>query len=304
MSSSSKHPPKKAAVGAAGPTDVHTLYDQCSASEKALTRDSFDKLKMHLVRELHFRIPIFDVFSDKNYASPVQASELVSRYSLLRAVFREAMCADDRLRAFARWLWAELDVQPEDSLGEELMARLTSDTRKRVNKIPWNDFYYASLVEIWLRYSKRLFADAADAKAHGANLTQSLESLGFRSDIVNIFVDKSWRSPIELTCEWLAGRGGIQMSKARKDADMARTLRNAYSRVRGARSRRQLKCIFCAKPAVSEFYAHDLIMASHCEDHAVERLPDLLSAWSDSVGRRWWRSGGIIYCELPATAAP
>jgi hypothetical protein len=240
MSSSGNRPRKTAAVGAGGPTDVLTLYDQCLAAERALTRDSFDKLKMHLVRELHFRIPIFDVFSDKNYAAPVQDSDLVARYNLLRAVFREPMCADDRLRIFARWLWAELDVQPEDSLGEELMARLTADTLKRLNKIPWNDFYYASLVEIWLRYSKRLFQDAENINKQGGNLKQSLGSLGFRSDIVNIFLNKSWRSPIELSCEWLATRGGIRMLKPRKDPELGRTLRNAYTRVRGARSR-QLK---------------------------------------------------------------
>lgn len=305
MSSSGKQSPKTVAVGAAGPADVPSLYDQCSASEKKLTRESFDKLKRQLVYELTFRGPIFDAFSNKNKASPAQASELVARYSLLRAMFREARCADDRLWVFAQWLWAECDVQPEDSLGEELLARLTLDTLKRVNKIPWNDFYYAKLVEIWLPYSKRLFEDAEKTGAHGDNLTKSLESLGFRSDIVIIFVDKSWRSPIEFTCEWLATRGGIAMLKPREDPNISRTLRNAYSRVFGTGAPHLVTCIFCAKPAVSEFYAHDHISASHCEDHAAERLPNSsVNALADSAGRRWWRSGDIIHCERPATGTP
>src|ERR1700719_1543143 len=93
-----KQSSKTVGLDAAGPADVHTLYDQCSASEKKLTREIFNELKIHIARVLTFRGPIFDVFSNKNNAAPLQDSQLAARYGLLLAVFREVMCADDRLR--------------------------------------------------------------------------------------------------------------------------------------------------------------------------------------------------------------
>jgi hypothetical protein len=143
------------------------------------------------------------------------------------------------LGVFARWLWAELDVLPEDSIGKAAVARLSSEALKSVRAAKWNDLYYTQLVLIWLPYVERLFQDASECSASGSR-NQCLRSLGYDAGAVDIFLTKSWRSPIEFTCECLAARGGIQMVKPRQDPDMARTLRNAYTRVLGQGTRHQL----------------------------------------------------------------
>ncbi len=136
-----KQSSKTVGLGAVGTTDVRSLYDQCSASEKAVTRGVVRGAKNAPRTRVYFPWTDLRYFCKRMTLPPLQDSQLAARHDLLLAVFREVTCADDRLRIFAQWLWAELNIRPEDSLGEELKTRLTLTVLKRVNKIPWNDFY-------------------------------------------------------------------------------------------------------------------------------------------------------------------
>jgi hypothetical protein len=198
--------------------------------ERKWSRASIDRIKADLVDHLTFRGPVFDAFSRPKSDSASPDSELAARYRVLLNAFRDAT-TDERLRFFALWARAELNILPKDSMGSEVVERLSAEEKKRVSKIPLNDLRYAGIVRAWLPYVDRLFHDA---KSVSSSLGESLRSLDYDQLAVEIFTTKRWRSPIEFICEWLAGRGGIQKEKPRKDPDISRTLRNAYSRIFGS----------------------------------------------------------------------
>jgi hypothetical protein len=233
---------KASAVTAARRADILALYEHCSESEKALTRNR-NALKEILVRQISFGAKVFDGISDQS-SVPLE-SHLAAKYTFLGSAFRDKRSADERLRLFAQWLWTEFQVQPEDSLGERTAKRLSSEAKKRVNTIPWNDYFYAELVKVWLPYSTSILEDSQKLPGSKTGGTeQSLTAVGYDAVMSTTVASKSWRSAIELTCEWLASRGGIPMIKPRKDPDMARTLRNAYSRMHGSAMRRLFEFIF------------------------------------------------------------
>lgn len=289
MSSSKKRPPKPQAS-----EDVGTLFENCLKLEKQRTRKSLDRLQADTIRDLTFRTSLFDVFSERNSASASAESAGALKYKLLLEVFRNTKNPDERLLILAQWLWAELGQSPEVSLGEEVASRLSSAVKKRLKSFPVNDLYYTHLVLTWLPYTQRLFQDAQ----RPGSKSDSLDV--YEKTAVQIYRSKSWRSQIEFTCEWLAARGGIETQKARKEPDMARRLVNACSRILGRGAPHLLKCGFCGKSAVADFYAEGDGSVYHCAAHASERLPTTLSeAWPDHAGRRWWRAGKIIRSELP-----
>jgi hypothetical protein len=223
---------------------VGAVYDRCSTDEKKLAREP--AIKSQLVRELAFGGKDFDRWQGSNSVSSANVSEQAAKYRLLVEKFRDAKGANERLRLFAQWLWADLGVQPEDALGKNVTTHLSSKAAKRVNTMPWNDFYLGRLVQIWLPYCERLLEDSERVSMDSVNNQQRLRALGYDSLAVQIVTAnrKKWRSAIVLTCEWLANRGGIRMVKPRKDADIARTLRNAYSRMFGRANSRLFEKIF------------------------------------------------------------
>jgi hypothetical protein len=290
------------ATSGAKSAKVRSLYERCLESEKKSTRKSFENLKNKFARELVFGGPILRAFSTWEQTSDFLESDPAAESALLHKMFRDAKSPDKRLRLFAQWVWGQLGIRPESSLGKDVVAKLTATTLKRLRRIPWNDLYYAHLIQIWRPYADSLFNDAETLRNLGGSLEQRLSSLDYDNGAIEIFLSKTWRSPIEFTCEWLAARGGVKMLKPRQDPDIARTLRNAYTKVFGKGAPHLLLCIFCGKPAVSEFHASDRVSASHCASHTVERLPISSSeAWLDLSGRRWWRSGRTIYCQPSPT---
>jgi len=212
---------------------VRSLFENCQRLQEQTNRESLDRVKAALVRELTFRGLVFDAFSKPRSDAASPEAELAARYQLLLKLFREATKADDRLHVIAQWLWAELGAPPETLLGETTTKHLVTHAQKRVSGLQLNDFYYAQVVQHWLPYAERLFQDARSGRTTPRTLNASLRSLGHDPIAVDVFFRKKWRSQIEFTCEWLAARGGIKMLKARRDPDMARTLRNAYSRILG-----------------------------------------------------------------------
>src|SRR5215472_7940487 len=78
--------------------------------------------------------PCFILESPKPISSATE-SELAAKHWLLLDMFRNAKGPDERLRLFAQWLLAELNMRPEDSLGEKIAARLSSEAVRRVNRI-------------------------------------------------------------------------------------------------------------------------------------------------------------------------
>jgi hypothetical protein len=289
VSSSKKHPPKPQASG-----EVRSLFENCLKLERQRTRRSLDRLNAAFIRNSTFRASVFDAFSTKNNVPVSAESERALKYELLLEIFRNTRNPDERLRILAQWLWAELGQSPEVSLGAEVAARLSSVVKKRLRSFPLNDLYYTQLVLTWLPYTEHLFQDAQ----RSGSKSDSLED--YEKNAVEIYLSKSWRSRIEFTCEWLAERGGIETLKARKDPDMARRLVNACSRILGRGAPHLLKCDFCGKAAVADFYAKGDGSAFHCAVHRAEQLPTSLSeAWPDHAGRRWWRAGKTIRCELP-----
>ena len=230
------------ALAAARRADILALYARCSESEKALTRNR-NTLKEGLVRQLAFGGKIFEGISDQTSIPP--EPDLAAKYTFLGSALRDKKSADERLKLFAQWLWTEFQVRPEDSLGERTAKRLSSEAGKRVNRIPLNDYFYAELVAVWLPYSKSILEDSKKLQGSKTGGTeQGLTALGYDALMSTTVASKSWRSAIEVTCEWLASRGGIPMIKPRKDPDMARTLRNAYSRMYGSAMRRLFEFIF------------------------------------------------------------
>jgi hypothetical protein len=214
-----------------GPLNVAALFEECSALEKSWSRSAIDRLKFVLARDLTFRGKFFRAFSVRPVVSTLSDPELAARYRALVESFRKTRHPDDRLNLFAQWLWAELEIAPDEALGEKEVERLSFEARERFRGIPFNELYYARLVQIWLLYSERLFQDAKAANI--PNRETHLRTLGYDSSAVEIFTSKGWRSAVEFTCEWLATRGGIETVKARKEPDPARTLRNAYTKIFG-----------------------------------------------------------------------
>jgi hypothetical protein len=216
---------------AMGRGSVSELYKEWSALEKSWPRSAVDRLKFVLARDLTFRGRFFRAFSAGPRVSTSSDPELAARYRALVESFRKTQHPDDRLNLFAQWLWVELQITPEDALGEKEVERLSFGARKRLRGIPFNDMYYAQRVRIWLAYSERLFQDAKAANI--PNRETHLRTLGYDPSAVEVFISKRWRSAVEFTCEWLATRGGIEPVKPRKDPDLARTLRNAYTKISG-----------------------------------------------------------------------
>jgi len=289
------------ASGAVDSNSVRSLFDRCSALEKQLNKNRFDELKTEFVRRLAFGGAIFDAFAELKHRPGMPQSEVALKYELVYKLFHVAKISDERLRVFAQWIWAELDVKPEDSLGEEVFRRLTRQVSKRVAKLPWKDFYYVQLVRIWLPYTCRLLEEGKRVRAGKTrNTEQRLKALGFQRPELELFAgDKAWRSAEEFTFEWLARRQAVRMLRPRSDPDVAATLRNAYSRVFGSGAPRKLTCIFCEKTAVGEFYGQDRTSAHCCADHGPDRLPKSRpDAWIDVAGRYWWREAGAIRFEL------
>ena len=240
MSSHREKHPMTSIVNPADPAELRAVYDRCSADEKILAREH--PLKRQLVRELAFGGKDFD--SKPGFSGT--DSELAAKYLLLVEKFRKAQSADDRLRLFAQWLRVELDIKPEDSVGGKMVDHLSSNAVKRVNTIPWNDFYLSRLVEIWLPYCERLLRDSGSVRTASGNVEKDLLARGYDQFAALILATnrKQWRSAIEFTCEWLATRGGIRMVKPRKEGDIARTLRNAHSRMSGKNARRLFERVF------------------------------------------------------------
>jgi hypothetical protein len=220
------------------PNDVRELHEQCSAIQKKWNRNLINREKATWVREWTFRGPVFDAFSKRKSTSDDADAELAIKYRLLLKMFRETTLTDARLNIFAQWLWGEFDILPEDSLGVREFTRLSSDVRKKLNKIPLNDLFYAQFVRIWLPYSERLFQDAKKKSRNTHDLKKRLIALGYETDALEIFNNKSWNSTVEFTCEWLATRGEIEMVKHRENSDTAATLRNAYTKIMGRRKTR------------------------------------------------------------------
>jgi hypothetical protein len=289
-----------------GAITIEMQYAQCVDSEKKWVRPVLDELKAAIARHLTFRGPLFDAFSASKGKSDKPDSERMIGYQLFVDALQNTSTPDERLKVFAQWCWACLDIPPEQTLGVPLVKRLTSAALESVSKVPFNDLFYANVVQIWLPYSKRLIEDGSAAKAAKVmpdKLQKHLLSLKYEQSAVELFASKLWQSPIEFACEWLAGQGRIDMIKGRKNPDTARTLRNAYTRIFGKSAPQLLRCEFCDQPPVGEFYSDENLSASHCKTHSSDQLPSTLSVgWFDSCGRRWWRRGETIYCQ-PAQAS-
>jgi hypothetical protein len=219
------------ASSATEPVSVAQLFQECSVREKAFSRNAIDRLKSLLAQDLTFRGKLFDAFSARPLNSSFPDADLAARYQALVESFRKTRQSDERLNLFAQWLWAELGITPDESLGKAEVKRLSLEARRRVAHVEFNSLYYAGLVQIWLIYSGRLFRDAR--AVNESNPEKRLRRLGYDSSAVEIFILKRWRSEVEFTCEWLATRGRIEMVKPRADLDAARTLRNAYTKIFG-----------------------------------------------------------------------
>jgi hypothetical protein len=215
----------------AGAGSVAALFEECSASARSWSRTAIDRLRLVLALHLTFRGKVFQALSVRPLGSTLSGPELAARYQALVESFRKTQHPDDRLNLFAQWLWAELGIAPDEVLGTKEAQRLTVEARARLRGIPFNDLYYAELVQIWLVYSERLFLDARAANTRKPET--HLQTLCYEPSAIELFTSKRWRSPVEFTCEWLGARAGIKTVKARKDADLARTLRNAYTKIFG-----------------------------------------------------------------------
>ncbi len=274
-------------------TEIQSLYEQCKRNERQVTRSSYEKLNNLLVEELAF-------------GKPVIPSSLTGdrwRYAYLLTLLRKARDTDTKWYILANWLKHENVCRPREFLPQQVFVRLTAGDNRRAGRVGWNDFYYASMIQAWLPYCQSLLEDIK-ATAHGSkNQATHLQELGYDPGLViralpGVPGTRPRRSAMELACEWLAQRGTVVAAKKRRDPDLPKTLRNAYSRVM-----RYFRCAFCNKLATGKLLAGRSAFASTCEDHTADQLPtSSRRGWHDRYGRHWWLSGGEIRCSviLPA----
>jgi hypothetical protein len=229
---------KEAAERAAA--EVRALYQACRSAEERVNEEA-KRSKSAMAEALTFGGQVPEGFYEQRSGAETPDSELAARYNLLLDLFRQAKHPQDRLKVFAEWLWTELRMPPKRSLGADVTKGLTADAKAKQSGVPFNDLRYAWIVEAWLPYSGRLFAAGGELR-ETHNATKRLQDLGYDVDAAQVFLEKTWRSQIEFICAWLAQRGGIQMPKKRADPDIARTLRNSYTKIFG-RGKRHLSSI-------------------------------------------------------------
>lgn len=262
--------------------EIAALYRKCEKAAAWLTRSNQEKLHDVLVETLAF-VPVLD-----------PSAENSRKYTDLLTLLRQASNNDARLYVLASCLKHENVCRPLEFLPKDVFRRLTSETRRRVSRIPWNDSYYAFLIKAWLPYCEAFLSDLKFARVQAPNNPNfRLRELGYQDQLVHL-ADRNWRSAAELTFAWLAQSRMVRVAKKRVDSDLAKILRNAWSR-----QKHSFQCAFCQKWFVGEMLSEGKVYAVCCAEHTPDHLPSSLrSAWRDRSGRLWWRDGGKIRCSI------
>jgi len=219
---------------------IQSLYEQCLSKERDLRENQparHEDLRNRIVWELTFpgrKFPIaITADPGADTASLVREGQ---KYIALLDLLKKAPNGDTRSYWIAQWLKDEGVAPPHQTLPKGIFSRLTKKARERLKGLSLTDLLYANLVLVWLPYSEALLADAEILRQQGKDPAPQLIGLGYSIVAANCVV-KRWRSVVEFSCEWLARRSGLPLAKPRLDANPARTLRNAYSRVYGSRRR-------------------------------------------------------------------
>jgi hypothetical protein len=271
---------------------LQSLFDQCAQNERKTKRADYEQLRDLTVEELAFSNPVI----------PSSLSGERWRYEYLLTLLRRTNAPQARWYVVANWLKHENVCRPRDFLPKQVFEQLTTAERKRVGRIPYNDFYYAQLINAWLPCCESVLHEIKNLKAQGCpDLVSGLRTLGYKTDLVEVALGtrlhrRPLRSPIALACQWLAERQTFEAAKKKNDPDPARMLRNAYARVS-----RYFQCAFCKNLAVGELRAGQAF-AAHCKAHSAEWLLTSLSqGWSDRYGRRWWRENENVCCSAASS---
>lgn len=217
-----KHPPQKQP---AKDKNASGLFEKCLARERALKQVKFLELKEALVSAFLNR-PLCE--SDPSAAPEMRQ---LATYLVLRKALKDAKNNEERWCYLARWLKQESICEPNQFLPKATYRQLTVKYRKRLKGISFTDPFYFELVRTWEPYFERLLDDRKNSRD-----LQKLASLGYSRESVNLVITKSWRSAVDVSCEWLAQREVVS-TKRKTQQDVARTLRNAYSRVKTIASR-------------------------------------------------------------------
>ena len=198
------------------PEDLRALYDKCVSEERKLRSWNLSALKKRLISTVAFRTRF-----------PIPTSHVVN-------VLKKAKDNDEFFWfVLACWLSEEGVREPEDFLPPAIYSRLTQTARQYVKGISFNDMKLFEFVRCWEPYFEALLEDKKDlVKRHRtspADVQKELSAAAYEPEAIELVMRKRRRSTVELTCEWVAGRGIIPAKT--RDPDPVRTLRNAYSRI-------------------------------------------------------------------------
>jgi hypothetical protein len=156
-----------------------------------------------------------------------QISEPEWRYGQILEHLKKLPTTELRLLFIARWLKQEGVCEPEDIMPSALLGRVLAQFLQK-DRISVQDFRHWYLVEIWLPYFDRLFAHLQKAPKTNRGLAEELVKQGYDDAAVKAAIGK--RSPIPAIASWLEdSHKGLE----------ARTLENAYSRVKVGRQKRR-----------------------------------------------------------------
>jgi hypothetical protein len=188
------------------------------------------------------------------------------------------------------WFKSEDIRNPETFFPTEILEQL----REKFG-ISVGDMRIVSLIRLWFPYTEPLVRKDRWLRKSGVDSrtrNQRLQQLGYNPGAVELIAAKSWRSPREFTCEWVASRTQESSRKYERE-----TLVNAYSRYfTGWRA----VCPFGPERAVGEFWVCEEAVP-HCDIHHPDNLPESqIDAWRDRTGRLWWREGLDIRYTAPS----
>jgi hypothetical protein len=228
--------------------DPRSLYSECKDRERALLSWDLSEFKNKLTTLLAFPISTGPMPKRNSAERPILANAHTGNrkpasqrklekvnppldaYLTLVQTLKKIEDNDDLWFFLALWLKQEAIREPEESLPAAIYKRLTRNVRKRIQGISFTDMRYFELVRCWEPYFARLLEDRKRLRSSLADLQKELCALGYEPKAVELIKQKRWRSAIELACEWLAERQIIPAKS--KQPDPARTLRNAYSRIK------------------------------------------------------------------------
>jgi hypothetical protein len=227
--------------------DPRSLYSECKDRERALLSWDLSAFKNKLMTLLTFRISAGPMLKRNSVERPIlgnahtgsrrpasqrnleKVNPPLDAYLTLVQTLKKIEDNNDLWFFLALWLKHEAIREPEEFLPSAIYKRLTRNVRKRA-KISFTDMRYFELVRCWEPYFARLLEDCKRLRPSAPDLQKELCALGYEPKAVVLIEQKKWRSAVELACEWLAGRQIIPAKS--KEPDPARTLRNAYSRIK------------------------------------------------------------------------